>query len=87
MSNTVSEFNRSFVVQRSNDKGHDLGCYQIDQFISPRDGARGEQRVRNQVERHLFHQWRKTGITHAVIYEGNPEMAAAVLKQANSCPF
>lgn len=87
MANTVSEFNRSFVIQRSDEEGKDLGCYQINQFISPRDGARGQERVRNQVERHLFHQWRKTGITHSIIYEGNPEMAAAILQAETANPF
>lgn len=81
MANTVSEFNRSFIIQVSNDEGEDKGCYRIDQFISPRDGVRGEERVRNQVERSLFHKWRKTGLTHSIIYEGNPEMATVIMQQ------
>lgn len=87
MANTVSEFNRSFVIVRSTEQGKWLGAYQIDQFCSPRDGERGHTRIRNQVERHLFHQFRKTGEVHAIVYEGNPEMAAAILAQETACPF
>lgn len=77
MANTVPGYNRSYLVQQSDDDGRDYGVYIIDQYINPRDGEKGLERVRNQVEKHLFHQFRKTGLHHTVIFEG--EKAAAIL--------
>lgn len=69
----------SFVVVVSDDNGRWIESYQVDQFVRNEDGQRGRDRVRNQVERHLYHQFRRTGNHHQVVYEGNPEMAAAIL--------
>lgn len=87
MATVFNEPSLSFVVQKSDDSGRDLGVYIVDQAIDPRERNRSSLRVRNQMEQHLFHQWRKTGIHHAVIYEGNREMAEAIAKQAQECPF
>ena len=87
MANSVPGFNRSFVVVMSDDEGHHRGAYQIDQYCNPQGGERTEARIRNQVERHLFHQFRKSGLHHSIVYEGNPEMAAEILKAEWACPF
>lgn len=87
MANFVDQANRAFVVVMSDDSGKHRGAYIVSQYVAPRDGERGQQRIRNQVERHLYHQFRRTGLHHSVVYEGNPEMAEAILQAETDCPF
>ena len=82
-----NESNWAFVVVASDDEGRWMGAYAIEQCVNPERGNRGKEEIRNQVERYLFHKWRKTGHTHSIIYEGSPEMVAAAVKAHNECPF
>lgn len=76
--------NWSFVVQVSDDEGNDLGVEIIYQFVDPRYGNRGKERVRNQVEGHLFHRFRRTGNHYHVIFEGSPG-AAILIANDSAC--
>lgn len=87
MGSFVIESNRSYIIQISDDDGGSRGSYRIDQYVDPTQGAKAQERVRNQVEKHMFHQWRKTGLTHHVVFEGSPDAAKNIILVRDSLPF
>lgn len=87
MANPVPGFTRSYLVQKSDDNGTDKGIVKIDQYVNPKDGERGQRRVRDQVESQCFHNWRKTGIHHHIIFEGDPWQASELLEGRDGIPF
>lgn len=79
--------NHGFVVQVSDDEGNDLGHEFIGQYVDPRGGERGKTRIRNQVEKHLFHRFRKTGQHYSIIFEGDPYQAQEIIEGRDGIPF
>lgn len=87
MSKKTVQANRSYVVQRSKDDGTDMGAYVLDQYV-PRPNCQVDvDRIRNQVEAHLFHQFRKTGVHHHVVFEGDPYQAEEIAHGRDGIPF
>lgn len=79
--------NHAFLVQVSDEEGNDLGCEFIGQYVDPRGGERARTRIRNQVEKHLFHRFRKTGNHYSVVFEGDPWQAKEILEGTDDIPF
>lgn len=79
--------NWSFIVQVSTQGGLHVRYVRIDQRVEAARRARSLERIRNQVKERLSLEASETGLVFHVIYEGNPEMATAVLEAEAACPF
>lgn len=83
----VTAPDHSFVVVSEMPNGHYVEAFKIDQALALPKKARNMENLRNQIEQHLHRLHCQTGLNYRVIYEGNPEMAEAVLKAEQDCPF
>lgn len=87
MSTLVNNPNHSFVIQITDAMSRHAGYMRIDQVVAGKYDARTVERVRNQVQDRLNELHLKTRCHYLVIYEGNPEMASAILAAEQDCPF
>lgn len=87
MNQVVTAPDRVYVVNSHLPNGRYFETFKIEQALPLPKRNRQIERLGNAIEQHLHDLHCKTGLKYSVIYEGNPEMAEAILKQEQECPF
>lgn len=87
MNQIVNQPDYSFVVVSKLPDGRLFEVFKIDQCLPMPKRNRQKDGIANQMAQHFNDLHLKTGLSYLVIYEGNPEMAEAVLKEHQECPF
>lgn len=87
MNQVVTAPDWSYVVAVTLPDGRYHETFKIDQALPMPKRARQIELLGNSIDQHLHNLHCKTGFRYSVIYEGNPEMAEAILKQEQECPF
>jgi hypothetical protein len=73
MTLTFNRPNYSFLVQVSTPLGKHVEWQRVDQYLAPRSGERGLDRLTSQVNEHLHQLHLQTRLFYHVIASGRPE--------------